>query len=398
MAKNKSTQATGIPPSVVPDSIDEPIKLEGIESEEWDEMPISYPESKKIGYAVVGLGHLSLEEILPALQQCKKSRIAALVSGHPEKMQKTGLMYGVPADSQYSYENFDEIALNDQVDAIFIVLPNSMHKEFTIRSAQAGKHVLCEKPMAMNSKECKEMISACDEAGVKLMIAYRIQFEPFNTYVKNQIKDNKLGTIKFVEAQNGQNSGNPDHWRFKKALSGGGALPDIGLYCLNTTRFILDMEPEEVFAYQYSTPNDPLFAEVDEMVNWQMKFPGGIVAQCSTSYQIHTSKRYRVVGDEGWINLENAYAYVGQELIQSVNGEHNSLVNVKIEHVNQFAQEMDYFSECILNDAMPFTSGEVGLQDHLIIEAIYESAAKNKPISLKDKLPKKLKRGSEPKI
>lgn len=396
MAKIVQPKPSGIPPALVPKTLDEPIKLEGIQSEEIEAMPINYPEDKKIGYAIVGLGHLSLGELLPALKECKKSRIAALVSGNPDKMRRTGLLYDVPEGSQYSYENFDEIAQNEEVDAVFIVLPNAMHKEFTLRSARAKKHVLCEKPMAINSEECKEMIKACTKAGVKLMVAYRIQFEPYNTYVKNQIQERKLGKIKFVQAHNGQSAGNPKHWRFNKTLGGGGALIDIGIYCLNTTRFILDLEPEEVYATQYSTPKDPLFKEVEEMVHWQMKFPGGIVAQCSTSFQIKPSKKYQVLGDEGWITLKEAYGYSGQSLTQSAGAESNSELKVQIPHVNQFAQEMDYFSQCILNDTEPYTSGEVGLQDHIIMEAIYESAEKNIPISLKGKLPKKLKRGPEP--
>lgn len=394
----KEYKMQGTPPAHVPVKTDSPILLEGIHSKEPEPMPINYPEDQQIGYAVIGLGHLTLGEILPALKECKKSKIAALVSGHPEKLKKTGLMYNVPESSQYSYENFDEIANNDDVNAVFIVLPNSMHKEFTIRSAKAGKHVLCEKPMAISSDECREMIEACEAASVKLMIAYRIQYEPFNTYVKNQIKEKAIGTVKFVEAQNGQSSGNPDHWRYKKSLSGGGALPDIGIYCLNTTRFILDAEPEEVFAYQYSNPKDPHFKEIDEMVNWQMKFPGGVVAQCSTSYQIHTSKRYRVVGDEGWLNLDNAYGYVGQKLLHGKPEEHTPVQEISIKHVNQFAQEMDYFSDCILNDTQPYTSGEVGLQDQIIIEAIYESAKTGKAVSLKGKLQKNLNRGKTPSI
>lgn len=349
----KKKKLTGTPPAKIPKSPDQPILLEGISSKEPEEIPLTYPKDKKIGYAVVGLGHLTLGEILPALTACKKSKIAALVSGNPDKLKKTGTMYGVIESAQYSYEDFDAISENNELDAVFIVFPNSMHKEYTLRSAKAGKHVLCEKPMAISSQECREMIKACKDADVKLMVAYRIQFEPFNTYVKNQIKEKSIGTVKFVEAQNGQSSGNPEHWRYKKSLSGGGALPDIGIYCLNTTRFILDMEPEEVFAYQYSNSKDPHFKEIDEMVNWQMKFPGGIVAQCSTSYQIHTSKRYRVAGDKGWLNLDNAYGYVGQKLSLGIPGDPTEVKDINIKHVNQFAREMDYFSECILNDEQP---------------------------------------------
>lgn len=388
-----------IPQAKVPKGLDKPIVLEGIHSKEGEPQPVDYPDSKKIGYAIVGLGHLALGEIIPALKECKKSKLVALVSGSPEKLKKVGRMYNVPENAQYSYENFDEIVNNDEVDVVYVVLPNSMHKDFTIRSANAKKHVLCEKPMGINAEECRKMIAVCENNRVKLMIAYRIQYEPFNTFIKNQIKEKAIGTIKFVEAQNGQTSGNPEHWRYKKALSGGGSLPDIGLYCLNTTRFILDSEPEEVFAYQYSNPDDENFREVEEMVCWQMKFPGGIVAQCATSYQTHSNKKYRVLGDKGWLHLDNAYAYKGQKLTKSANEEaQHTEKNILIEPVNQFSREIDYFSDCIQNDKKPFTSGEVGLQDQIIMEAIYESAKINQPVSLKGKINEKLDRGEEPEI
>lgn len=377
---------SGNPPALVPEDIEDPIIIEAIKAEEGDEMPVVYPEGKKLGYAVVGLGHLSLEELLPALQQCKKSRIAALVSGHPEKLKRTGLMYGVPASSQYSYENFDQIAENEEVDAVFIVLPNSMHLEYTVRSAKAKKHVLCEKPMAMNSDECREMIRVCRDHKVKLMIAYRVQYEPYNNYVKEQLSRGAIGNVKFVTAQNGQKSGNPDHWRYKMKLSGGGALPDIGIYCINTTRFILGKEPVEVSAFQYSNPKDPCFKEVEEMVCWQMKFPNGIIAQCTTSYQAHTVKDYRVVGDQGWLHLKNAYAYKGHQLLHAKNEENNPVAEIDIDHVNQFAEEMDYFADCIINDQKPLTDGEEGLRDHLIMEAIFESARKNKPVTIRTEI------------
>lgn len=386
------------PKATVPENINEPIMLEGIHSPEPEPMPVFIPEAHKTGYAVVGLGHLTLGEILPALKASKRCRIAALVSGDSEKLSRTAAMYGISEDALYSYDNFDDIVNNPQVDAVYIVLPNSMHKEFTIRAAKAGKHVLCEKPMAVSSAECEEMIAVCRKHKVKLMIAYRIQYEPYNTYVKEQIKKGTLGKIKFVEAQNGQKSGNPAHWRYRKALAGGGALPDIGLYCLNTTRFILDAEPEEVFATVYSNPDDPHFKEVEENAVWQMRFPDNLVVQCSTHYQTYETKRYRVLGSESWLDLDNAYAYVGQKLKHGKEEENKAINQIDIEHVNQFAQEMDYFSLCITDGLQPYTPGEVGLQDQLIMEAIYESAAANKPVSLKGKLLKDLNRGEAPNL
>lgn len=382
----------------IPAGIDEPILLESNSSSKVETMHLNYPENAKIGYAIVGLGHLTLNQILPAMKECKKSKISALVSGSLEKLRKTGEMYDIPESAQYLYEEFEQISENKNIDAVFIVLPNSKHKEFTLRSAKAKKHVLCEKPMTINSQECQEMIDACKAAAVKLMIAYRIQYEPYNHYVRQEIEEHSIGTVKFIQTHNGQPSHQPEHWRYIKDLAGGGALFDIGIYCLNTMRFLLDSEPLEVYAHQYSNPLDPSFQEIEEMVNWQMKFPDDIIVQCSTSYQIHTSRKYEIYGDGGWMILDDAYSYEGQKLIISKPEENLLKKEIKISPVNQFTQEIDYFSECILNDTEPYTSGEVGLQDLMIMEAIYESAQTNEPISLSHRLPKSIKRGNKPEI
>ncbi|MET0244815.1 MAG: Gfo/Idh/MocA family oxidoreductase [Flavitalea sp.] len=374
------------PPARVPSSPQEPIKLEAWKSDADPASaptPTPLPEEQRVGYAVVGLGHLSLEEILPALSQCEKSRLVALVSGSPEKLKKVGEQYGITPENRYSYENFDSIKNNKQVEIVYIVLPNGLHKEYVIRTAKAGKHVLCEKPMANTADECREMIAACNSANVKLMIAYRIHYQPHNRFVREQIKKKTFGAVKFIEATNSQSSANKDHWRHKKALAGGGALPDIGLYCLNTTRFILGEEPTEVFAYQYSTPGNPLFTEVEEIMSWQMKFPSGIIANCSTNYFVHDSRRYRVMSERGWHDIDNAYAYKGQQLKTSrAEGQLKIQENIVIPENNQFGAEMDYFSDCIITNKRPFSTGEEGLQDHLIMEAIYRSAKDGKPIKL----------------
>jgi len=237
--------------SMAPYKQEDPIVLEKWKSE-YDQqsgpVPRPLPPDQRIGYAIVGLEHLSLEEIIPAIHTCKKSKLVALVSGTPEKMKKVATQYGVKPENCYSYESYDQIKNNKEVDVIYIVLPNGMHKEYTVRGANAGKHILCEKPMANSSEECREMIDACNKAGVKLMIAYRIQYQPHNRKLRELVQNKEFGPAKFVEAANCQSSANPEHWRHKKKLAGGGALPDIGLYCLNTTRFILGEEPTEIFA------------------------------------------------------------------------------------------------------------------------------------------------------
>lgn len=389
------------PPAKVPAALDKPIELEAWKSDvdpKSGPVPTPLPPDKRVGYALVGLGHLTLEELLPAFGECKKSKPVALVSGSPEKLKKVAQQYGIKPESCYSYQDYEKLKDNPDVQAIYIVLPNSMHAEYVIRGAKTGKHILCEKPMANSVKECELMIAACKQANVKLMIAYRIQYEPYNRQVRDMIRDAKFGKVKYIQAQNSQSSANPDHWRHKKALAGGGALPDIGLYCLNTSRFLLGTEPTEVFAHSYSTPGNPLFKEVEEMMSFQLRFPGGIVVDSITHYNTHDSRFYRVNTERGWLHLDNSYAYTGQQLKTShAEGEAKMQNQITIPAKNQFAAEMDHFSECILENKQPHTPGEEGLQDHRIMEAIYQSARENRPVKLTEVKGTDVFRGPEPK-
>lgn len=389
------------PPATVPAEQQKPIELEQIkaktEQQEGD-TPTPLPEDQRVGYALVGLGHLTLNQLLPAFGSCKKSKVVALVSGSPEKMQKVAQQYGVKKESCYSYADYDKLADNKDVQAIYIVLPNGMHAEYTVRGAQAGKHILCEKPMANTAAECQTMIDACKKADRKLMIAYRIQYEPHHRMVREMIQKEQFGKVKNIMANNGQNSDNPDHWRFDKALAGGGSLPDVGLYCLNTIRYLLGEEPTEVMGYIHNTPDDPRFKEVEEQVNWLMKFPSGVQTSCATSYGHHDDKNYKVLADKGWIKMDPAFTYTNLELETSqAQGKENQIVQHKIADKDQFALEMDHFSECILANKVPFTPGEEGLQDQKIMEAIYQSARENKPVKLAAVNKKDAFRGPEPK-
>ncbi|WP_420150852.1 Gfo/Idh/MocA family protein [Spirosoma sp.] len=389
------------PPAEIPADQQKPIELEQIkaktEQQEGD-TPTPMPEDQRVGYALVGLGHLTLNQILPAFGTCKKSKVVALVSGSSEKMQKVAEQYGIKKESCYSYADYDKLKDNKEVQAIYIVLPNGMHAEYTIRGAQAGKHILCEKPMANTAAECEAMIDACKKADRKLMIAYRIQYEPHNRMVREMVQKAQFGKVKSIIANNGQNSDNPKHWRFNKALAGGGSLPDVGLYCLNTIRYVLGEEPTEVVGYVHSTPDDPRFKEVEEQVNWLMKFPSGVQASCATSYGHHDEKSYRVCAETGWIKMDPAFPYTGLKLETSqAQGKENQVVQHTIEQKDHFATEMDHFSECILENKIPFTPGEEGLQDQKIMEAIYQSAKEGKAIKLATVDKKDAFRGPEPK-
>lgn len=388
------------PPAQVPAQVNAPIKLETWKSEAEPEsgpVPTPLPPDQRVGYVVVGLEHLTLEEFLPAFAQCKKSKVVALVSGSPEKMRKVAQQYGIKPENCYSYQTYDQLKDNPEVQAIYIVLPNSMHAEYTIRRAQAGKHILCEKPMANSVAECQAMVDACRKTNKKLMVAYRIQNEAYNRHGCQLVQERKYGAVKLIETVNTQSSANPQHWRFKKALAGGGALPDIGLYCLNTMRFLLGEEPTEVTGYVYSTPGNPLFKEVEEMVSWQMKFANGVVANCATIYNAHSSRHLRVICERAWMEVDPAYAYEGQQFTLSYVAEGKGRKeNVKLSAHNQFTAEIDHFSECILEDKTPYTPGEEGLQDQRIMEAIYQSSREGRPVKLSPVSRKDAYRGSEP--
>lgn len=346
-------------------------------------VPEPLPPGKRVGFAVVGLGSLALHQIIPAFGRCKTARLAAVVSGSPDKAMQVAREHGLSEKAVYDYKTYDQLKDNKEVDVIYIVLPNGMHAEYTVRGAQAGKHILCEKPMANSAEECQQMITACQEAGRKLMIAYRIQYEPHNAIAKKWLREKKFGATKLIEAVNGQNQGDPGQWRQNKKLAGGGALPDVGLYCLNTLRYLVGEEPTEVAAMSYSTPGDARFKEVEETVTWQMRFPGGILANCATGYGLHESRRYRVNAESGWFGLDPAFSYENLAMESShAEGMIEYREKVGIVPKDQFTLEMDHMAECVLDDKRPYTPGEEGLQDQRIMEAIYESAASGKPVRI----------------
>ncbi|MDQ2771468.1 MAG: Gfo/Idh/MocA family oxidoreductase [Bacteroidota bacterium] len=338
---------------------------------------------RRVGFAVVGLGHLSLNEILPAFGQCKHARPVALVSGDADKMATVARQYGIKASSCYSYQTYDELKDNPEVEVIYIVLPNAMHHEFTLRGAKAGKHILCEKPMANSVPECEEMIAACKKAGKLLMVAYRIQYEPLNRQVQKAVRAKTYGATKLIQMMNCQNQAHDQQWRHKKSLAGGGALPDIGLYCLNTTRFLLGEEPIEVSAQVYSTPGDTRFKEVEENVSFTLRFPSGVIAQCLSGYGSFNSKSYAVHAETGTLRLDPAFAYQGLHLERThAPGGHQVQETFSNSGQDQFAREMDHLAACVRQNKTPYTPGEEGLQDQRIMEAIYQSARENRPVAL----------------
>ena len=357
--------------------------------------PFEAPQ-RRIGFAVVGLGHLSLNQILPAFGSSKECRVTALVSGDREKARKLAEQYGVPEKSIYDYQSYDQLAQNPDVQVIYIVLPNSMHAEFVLRGAKAGKHILCEKPMATNVRDCERMIAACKAAKVKLMIAYRQQYEPMNRAIAKMVREGKLGTLKSYVSSNSQDQGDPSQWRQKLALAGGGCMPDVGIYCLNAVRFMSGEEPMEVWATTIQPKDDPRFTEVEETCIFGLRFPSGLVASCSTGYGAHRSQMLRLEGEKSWAELSPAFAYSGLKLRTNKTEDGRNVVSEpSIEEKDQFAAEMDHMASCVRANTEPHTPGEEGLQDQRITDAIYESARTGKVVKLKT--PTTATRGPEPK-
>jgi predicted dehydrogenase len=335
------------------------------------------PPGKKLGWAIVGLGSLAINQILPGFAKAEKSKVVALVSGHPDKANKLALRYNVNPKNIYNYQNYDTIKDNPEVDIIYIVLPNSMHAEYTIRGAQAGKHVLSEKPMATSVADCQAMIDAAKKADRKLMVAYRCRYEPFNKEMIRMARSKEFGPIKTIIADHGFNIGDPSQWRLNRALSGGGCLMDIGIYSLQAARYITGEEPTEINAQTYTTPGDPRFKDVEESINFQLRFPSGVLANCTSSYGYDNQNHYRVVCADGWFELEPATSYTG--LRMRVHHK-NVLEEPQVPVRDHFALEMDHMSECVVENKEPLTPGEEGLRDMKLMTAIYEAAKSNKTV------------------
>jgi predicted dehydrogenase len=345
-------------------------------SDAMGQAPNPDPIDKRLGVAVVGLGRLSLVEILPAFGRAKHVRIAALVSGDRDKARVIGAQYGVPERNLYDYDNFDRIRDNPEIDIVYIVLPNAMHMEFTIRAARAGKHVLCEKPMATNVRDAQAMVDACREAGRKLMIAYRCQYEPHHRAVIAMARSKEFGALRLISAVNGQNNADNGQWRHNAKMSGGGALPDVGVYCLSAARYITGEEPIEISARITCPRNDRRFAEVEDIASFNLLFPSGVVADCAAGYSFHDSRHLRVQAEAAWFGLDPAFGYEGIRMnIGRRAGNGDATETRRLPSSGQFTMEMDHFAEAIATGVTPHTPGEEGLQDQKLVAAIYEAAA-----------------------
>ena len=346
---------------------------------------IPSPPQKRIGFAIVGLGELALEEILPAFAGCEHAVPVALVSGHSGKAAKVADHYGINPKNIYDYDNYDSIKENREVQVIYIVLPNSMHAEYTIRGFAAGKHVLCEKPMAVTPDECQKMIDAGKKADRKLMIAYRLRHEPYNKLMIELAHKKELGPVRVFSAENLQTTTAPNI-RLSKS-TGGGPLGDVGIYCINAARYITGEEPIEVSGQSWADPNDERFREVPSHVLFTLRFPSGALAHCAGGFDSARSDRYRVTCEKGYMELDPAFGYRDQRMkivkketwknaAKAVGAKETPMTetqdcngSTKITSQTRWTT----FCECVLNDKQPLTPGEEGLTDLKILMAIQKS-------------------------
>lgn len=345
---------------------------------------------EKINVALCGLGNYAgmLAEGLKTSQYC---RFAGIVTGHPAKAQQWQKDYNIPQKNIYEYQNFDEIVNNKDIDLVYVVLPNAMHKEFVIRSAKAGKHVITEKPMATSVKDCEEMIKACKDAGVQLAVGYRLHYEPTHLEIKRLGQEKVFGQVRMIEASLGYktydttqttetstkfNINDPSEWRLRKAMAGGGPLMDLGIYCIQASRYVLGEEPISVSAQFGTINNKSRFSEVEETITWQMEFPSGAISNCTTSYGFNID-RFFATADEGTFELSPGLSY-GPFKGKTTNGELNFPI------INQQATQFDEIGKLILaNKKLPsHITGEEGLKDIKIIYSIYEAAISGKKVSL----------------
>jgi predicted dehydrogenase len=336
---------------------------------------------RKVGYAIVGLGGYGLGQIIPQFKNCQHSRLVALVSGDPAKAKRVAAQYGVPESGIYNYENYDGIRDNPDIDIVYVCLPVSMHAEYTIRAAKAGKHVLCEKPMAVSSKECEAMIAACRQAGKRLMIGYRCHFEPTNLEAMRRARAGEIGTLRYFRSEHGFTAGDPNSWRLKKAMSGGGSMMDIGIYALQAARYMTGEEPVSVYAKETTDRNDPRFREVEDMIEFQLEFPSGVIGSCMSMYSANQN-HVLLMGDKGRIEMEPATGYSGNRLWVG-RGRENEVTPPPGPGKTQFAGQLDHLAQCVLENREPVVPGEEGLRDIRIIEAVYQSAREKRRIALK---------------
>lgn len=327
--------------------------------------------------AIMGLGSYGTR-VAEAMQACTKAKLTGVISGTPAKIKTWQTKYNIPEKNCYNYNNFDQIKNNPDIDAVYVITPNALHHDQVIRVARAGKHAICEKPMAVNAKQGQEMVDACKKANVKLLIGYRLHFEPNTLEIIRMRQEGAFGKILFFQGLSGFRIGDPNQWRLNKQLAGGGALMDIGIYSVNGARYMVGEEPVWVTAQETKT-NPAKFKEgVDETIMFQLGFPGGAVASCLSTYNMGNLDRFFLNGEKGYAELQPATGY-GPIKGRTHTGE------LTKPHVTHQTRQMDAMAEIILEGKQPVVpvNGEEGVKDMKILDAIYQAVRSGKKVDLK---------------
>ena len=335
--------------------------------------------AKKMGFAVVGLGNIARGSILPAFANSKKARLVALVSGDGQKAEQLSKRFQSAA--VYDYKEYAECLANPEIGAVYIATPPGTHAKFTVQAARAGKHVLCEKPLAATAEQSAEMVKACREANVQLMTAYRKYFEPGSLYLKELIRSGALGRIDVIHTAFSElhTPGASQDWLLDSRLAGGGPLMDLGIYCVNTSRWLADEDPLEVSAACWS--HDKRFRQVEEGVVFRMRFRSGLVVQGSSTYAAALSSFLYVQGRKGWASLSPAFPFDEARQLSARIGGHQLRRTFRV--VDEFALEIDAFAVAIQGKQAIEPDGIQGHRDMVILNAIYESARKQKSVRVR---------------
>lgn len=326
--------------------------------------------------AIMGLGGYGTR-VADAMQQCTKAKLVGVISGTPSKITAWQGKYNIPAKNCYNYENFDNIKDNPDIDAVYVITPNALHKEQVIRVAKAGKHAICEKPMAVNAKDAQQMVDACKKANVKLLIGYRMHFEPKTLEVIRMRKAGEFGTIRFFQGLSGFVIGDPTQWRLNKSLSGGGAMMDIGIYSINGSRYMVGEDPVWVTAQETKTNPSKFKEGIDETIQFQLGFPSGAVASCLSTYNMNFLDKFYLNGEKGFAEMQPSTGY------GPIEGKtHKGPLTQP--HITHQTLQMDGMAELIFDGKQPVVpvDGEEGVKDMKIIDAIFESIKTGKKVSL----------------
>ena len=327
--------------------------------------------------AIMGLGSYG-SRVAEAMQACTNAKLTGIISGTPAKIKTWQSKYNIPDGNCYNYENFDRIKDNPEIDAVYVITPNALHRSQVIRVAKAGKHVICEKPMAINAKDGQDMIDACTKAKVKLLVGYRMHFEPKTLEIIRMRKEGELGKVLFFQGLCGFKIGDPTQWRLNKQLAGGGSMMDIGIYAINGSRYMIGEEPVWVTAQETKTDTQKFKEGVDETIQFQLGFPGGAVASCLSTYNMGNLDRFFLDADKGYAELLPSTGY-GPIKGRTSKGE------LTQPHVTHQTVQMDEMARIIFEGKQPIVpvDGEEAMKDLKIIDAIYLAVKTGKRVDLK---------------